>query len=481
MLHSLRQKYNSLSKPVLASLWFAFCSAMQKGISLLSTPIFTRLLTKEQYGVYSVFQSWYFILNIFVTLQLYLGVFNNGIINYSDDKDGFTSSMLGLSTTITSIMFVIYCLGQSFWNSIFGLSSIYMYAMFLEFLFVPAYNFWATSQRFEFKYIKLVIVTIIMSVASPVIGIVAVYLTDDKAAARVLSYVFVQIVIGGVIYYFIMRKGKRFFDFKYWKYGLSFNIPLVPHYLSTMILNQSDRIMIDKMIGTGEAAIYSVAYQVSMMMTIITKAINDSFVPFTYQELKSKRNERIMKNANGLLVIVGIGCMFAIAFGPEIIKIFADEEYYDAIWIIPPVATSVFFMFLYPLFANVEFFYEKKNFIALASIIAAVLNYILNYIFIPICGYYAAGYTTLVSYLAYSIAHLCVYKKIIKENFDNRPIYNLRFIAMFSLGMLVAMFLLTLTYNYYFIRYFIITIMVVLFIIFRKKIIGVIKSIRKKE
>lgn len=109
------------------------------------------------------------------------------------------------------------------------------------------------------------------------------------------------------------------------------------------VLNQSDRIMIDKMVGTSEAAIYGIAYTLAMMMTIITGAINSSFIPYTYQNIKRKHYKEIGSNANFILLLVAMGCAMAMAFGPELIKLFATEEYYDAIWVMPSVAASVFF------------------------------------------------------------------------------------------------------------------------------------------
>lgn len=79
--------------------------------------------------------------------------------------------------------------------------------------------------------------------------------------------------------------------------------------------------------------------------------------------------------------------------------------YHTAIWTIPPVAMSVYFMFCYDLFAKFAFYYEKTKLIMCASVIGAVLNIVLNYIFINAFGYVAAGYTTLVCYVIYSVAH----------------------------------------------------------------------------
>ena len=72
-----------------AALWFTICGFVQKGISFITVPIFTRLLTTEQYGVVSIFYSWESIFIIFCTLNLFSGVFNNGMIKYENDRDGF--------------------------------------------------------------------------------------------------------------------------------------------------------------------------------------------------------------------------------------------------------------------------------------------------------------------------------------------------------------------------------------------------------
>ena len=118
---SLRTKYRNLPVEVKSTIWFVVCNILQRGISLISTPIFTRLLTTEQYGVYSVYQSWYSIIAVFATLNLYCGVFNNGLTKYPEDRSGFTSAMQGLSTTVTLALAVVYLLGMSFWNKMFQL------------------------------------------------------------------------------------------------------------------------------------------------------------------------------------------------------------------------------------------------------------------------------------------------------------------------------------------------------------------------
>ena len=79
-------------------------------------------------------------------------------------------------------------------------------------------------------------------------------------------------------------------------------------------------------------------------------------------------------------MIVAVLTIVAMLFGPELIKIFATEEYYQAIWIIPPVAMSVFFNSIYSVFVNIEFYYEKTKYVMYVTVVLAGLNIVLNYI-----------------------------------------------------------------------------------------------------
>lgn len=446
---------------------------------MVTVPIFTRLLTTEQYGVYSVYQSWYSIIGVFATLNLYYGVFNNGMIKYKGREDEFTSSIQGLTTAVTGLLFVVYLLGMGYWNETIGLSTLLILVMFLDLFTTPAYSFWAARQRFDYKYKSLVLVTLIIAIGSPLVGLAAVILSTHKAEARIISFVLIQVCIGIFFYSLNLYRGKRFFDKKYWLYALNFNLPLIPHYLSQSILNQSDRIMINSMIGADKAAIYSVAYSISTLMLLVTSAINSSFIPFTYKCISEKNFASLRKSANFLITLVGIGSIVIIAFGPEIIQLFAPPEYYDAIWIIPPVAVSIYFMFLYPIFGNIEFYFEANKFVMWASIAGAIVNIGLNLIFLKPLGYLSAGYTTLLCYILFAVGHYIFMKKVIRLNIPGEKVYDTRYIFIFSILLLVAMFLMVLVYQNLLIRYLVILVIASTAVIKRKEILTSIKDIKK--
>ena len=105
-MNKIIQKYKNSNVAIKAALWFTICNLLQKGITMISMPIFTRLLSTEQYGVLTIYNSWYSIISIIVTLNLAGGVIFNAMTKYEDDKDRFISSMQGLSTLILSLIHI---------------------------------------------------------------------------------------------------------------------------------------------------------------------------------------------------------------------------------------------------------------------------------------------------------------------------------------------------------------------------------------
>lgn len=231
-----------------ASLWYVVCNVLQKGIVLLSTPIFTRLMSTSEFGIYTIYQSWYSILVIFTSLGLYNSIYNNVLTKYPESSAKATSSMLGLSASITSILGIIFLLTYQIWEILTGLSAELIGVMFLQMLFEPAIYFWMTRQRYEFKYKGVVALTLLNVISSTGFGILLVLFSSEKGNSRVYAYAGTQVVIGIILFVICFCKGRTFFSKRFWKYSLEFCIPLIPHYLSFSVLSQADRIMIGKRI-----------------------------------------------------------------------------------------------------------------------------------------------------------------------------------------------------------------------------------------
>ena len=475
--NKMKEKYESLPVQVRASFWFLICSFLQKGISMITTPIFTRIMSTSDYGQYGVFNSWYGIITIIVALGLTGGVHTQGLVKYDKDRKIFSSSLQGLTVSLVVGWLLIYLIFRAFWNTLFKLSTVQMLSMFIIIWTTAVFGFWANEQRVTYSYKALVIVTLLSSVLKPAIEIVLVLNSEDKATGRIIGWVIADILTFSWMFVSQLRKGKTFYSKTFWTYALGFNLPLVPHYLSQTVLNSADRIMIERMVGSSEAGIYNLAYSISLIMTLFNTALAQTISPWMYQKIKERRGKDIAPIAYITLILIAAVNLALILLAPEAVRIFAPKEYYEAIWVIPPVAMSVYFMYAYDLFAKFAFYYEKTKVIMTASILGALLNVVLNYIFIKQFGYIAAGYTTLVCFMVYSVAHYIFMRKVCRECCDGEYPYETRRIVMITIPLLAAGFIFMATYNYPLIRYGLVGVAVVVAIIMRKRIIDVIKNI----
>lgn len=476
----LINKYKTMPVPAKASLWFVFCSVIQRGISFITVPLFTRIMTTEQYGVYSTYISWYSVLIVFTSLNVYYGVFNNAMVKYEGERDRYISSMQGLVTVTTGICFFVYLIFHKTFNQIFGLPTNMIVLLFVELWVTPALHFWTVHNRFDFKYRNVVAVTLLKSILNPGLGLVFVLFSEQKDLARIISTVLVEVLVCGAVAIYQFLKGKCFFNKEFWKFAVTFNLPLLPHYLSGTILNQGDRIVINALVGSSAVAFYSVAYNLGVVLNLVTTAVNASLTPWIYQELKQKRTSDIARITNMLLLMMAALIFLLMFFAPEILYTMAAPEYAEAVYVIPPIVASTFFVFLYNILTNVEFFYSERKYVSIGSICAAVLNLVLNWIFVPIYGYYAAGYTTLFCYIIYGLSHLWFSGIVSKKHLGVSSIYDKKAVCGLSLVVVILVVLQNFLYRTTFVRYGAILIILLICFIKRKTIVGVLKSLKKK-
>lgn len=478
---NLRKMYRNMSPAVRTSFWFTICNFLQRGIALFTVPVFTRLLTTQEYGICNVYFTWAEIFIVFTSLQIPYEGLNNGLIRYEEDKDGYTSAAAGLILVITLLVSGVYLLLRNPIDRMTGLNGMIMKLMFIQLLFNPPLMLWLNRERFDFRYRWPVAVTVISTVLNPVISIIAVCNTRYKAEARIIGSVLTQSFFGFLVLCMLIYRGKVFFKKEYWHFALRFNLPLIFYYLSQLILNQADRVMINFFEGSGKAALYSMAYTAATIMMLLVSAVNGTFAPWMYRKLKQGQAKDIRRVAGGLCFLIAGATLAMSAFAPDLLRIMATEEYREAIWIIPPVSASVFFIFLYMMFANVEMYFDENRGILVISIVCSVANLILNGIFIPVCGYMAAGWTTLFCYGLLTIFHYLLMKRARRKNRISDAIFPGKLFLAVSFCVIGLSCVILVVYRWNILRYGILILEAGVLLILRKKLAGMWRQMGKGD
>ncbi len=482
IVNDLLSKYRNMSVAVKMAFWFLICSFLQKGIGMITTPIFTRIMTESEFGRFSVYNSWYSIFSVFATLSITGNCFTRGLVVTDSEKAKreLSSSFYGLAVTLIAFFGIVYFAFHNWINSATKLTTYQFIMMGIDFITIQASNVWINAKRVKYEYRGIVFLTIAMAVLRPVIAVLLVLNAPAtlQVEARLTGVAIANAAVFSWIIVYIFKRGRKFYDRENWKYALTFCIPLIPHYLSKTILNQSDRIMIAYFVGNSEAGYYSIAYTIAAVMTMFNNAVAQSLDPWIYKSIREKKLDKIGPISYKITAVIALINFIVMAIAPEVLAILAPSSYSSALWVIPPVTASVFFIFMYDLFASFQFFFKKTKLVAVGSCAGAVLNVILNAIFIPIFGYIAAGYTTLVCYGLFGVLHYFFMRQMCKKYLDNYKVYDGKIIFGIGFLLIIAMFVMLMLYKFRIIRYCILGIIAIFLLLKRKAILALFNDIK---
>lgn len=466
---------NNNRKALKSGIWYTVSNFLIRSIGFITTPIFTRILTKAEFGAFNNYSSWLSIITVFVTLNLESTLIS-ARYDYKDKFDEYILSVLSLSTISAAIWFIFVNIFSDRITSFMGLDISYINAMLLYLVFLPAVNLFQARERYYFEYKKTVITSLFISIGTALLSVLLVQSMNNRLTGRIIGSIIPTVVLGIAFYLFFINKGKKI-KIEYWKYALPVCLPYIPHLLSMTLLNSTDRVMIDKWCGSEATALYSLAYNCGAIVTLLLTSMNSAFAPWLGEKISENKTDEIRKFTKiyiSAFVFMAIGIMLV---SPEVLWILGGESYMEAIYVMTPVSMGCICQFLYTLFVNVEQFKKKTIGMAFASAVAAIVNLTLNYIFIPQIGYLAAAYTTLVGYLCLLCIHMyLVYRLKLNNVYSYRFVWGAVFVGM------CAMILITLSYSMPAIRYIALGIYCLfLFLLFFKFKDQVLKLVRIRK
>lgn len=478
LLQKSLDKYQNMSVPVKAALWFTVCNFLQRGVSMITTPMFTRVLSTEEYGLYSTYLSWENVLLMVVSLCLYKALMN--LYNKHDDKEAVLVSVIGLEILLSLVWLVIAVVFEKPIAALLGLSPVLVICMFVYFVFQSGIQCWSLYKRYVFDYRMLVAATLTMTIGSALAGVFAVLNISATAEARAVSHVAVVALVGICVYITVFKNKRRIYQKDVWKFSVTFCVVLMPHYLSEFVLQSSDKIMINYMCGTHDVAIYSVSYAAGSLINLITNAVNSTFAPYQYQKIKSGEYELLAKRANQVLGFVAVMLCGVMLFSREIVLFFGGHKYIESVSVIIPICVGVYFNYMFQLFARVQEYFERKVTVVLSSILCALLNLVLNYIFIKLVGYQAAAYTTFACYLIFCVIHYFFYRRACRELLDGVQLYNAKGLLIVSIVVIVAGAIIAIINQYLIVKYTLIIVLCFVTSLKKKEVATFLKKIMER-
>ncbi len=420
--------------PAKASAWYIASGAMARGIGVLCTPIFTRLLTPGEYGLYSLYNTWIGVLTVVMTLELSGSVIYRGLQKFSDRKQEFISAAFGLFTSIYILLCALYFAFSSVLNKITGLNNLTTFLMLMQILASTVVGFYSAKARFEYNYKAAALINTASSFFAPIIAILLILTTGIRAEARIIGSSLSLSLFAIPIGYNIVRKMKPLFDKEIWIFLLKFCLPLLPHYFSMSLILRIGEIVIGRSYGTGALGKYSVAMSIGMSLTVITNGILSALSPWILRKIKGNDQEHIkeflMLITKGLCVM----CLIGLVFAPELIKILASPEFYSALPAVYPLQLAIVPMFLSNALMTGGMYYEKSARSAMPAIISAGISVLLSVLILPRVDYRFVSMTVLIAYTCLAALNALTFKKL--SGYDAIDIRKIA--SAFSLTLLYA-------------------------------------------
>lgn len=428
-----------------AGAWYTFSNFLSKGLVFLTTSIFSRVLTKAEYGEYSNFATWQSLLLIVATFELYSTI-SRARYDYEEEIDQYVSSITLLGTLITFGFYIITIIFMPTISNLLGIEPLYIHVMFLYILVAPAIQMYQAKCRIFMEYKSATIFTILSSIGSILFAIILVTLLDDKLFGRIIGQQTILIIVNIALYFWILYKGKSF-NKKYFRYALKIAVPLIPHLIASNLLGSFDKIAINKLCGSEDLAYYSLAFNCALLANVLWSSLNQAMVPWLFDNLaKENRNaiKTISKYYIGIFMFISVGILLLV---PEVVFVFGGRGYEDAKYVMAPIIMGSCFQFAYSMYVNIEMYEKKTALVSIGTVGAALLNIPLNYIFIRLYGYTAAAYTTMFCYAVLAVFHYLIVKRL-----ELSYIYDNRFNALVLAMMVVITTFVNFTYLYLWIR-----------------------------
>ena len=329
-----------------------------------------------------------------------------------------------------------------------------------------------TDAGIDYRYQKFIKVSGINAILNILLSLflIAFVFQKDKYIGRILGSTIAIVVVAVSIIVEFLKREKPCKDLSLLKWGVKYSIPIIPHGLSQIVLNQFDRIMIMKM-GTDEnAGIYSFAYNIYAIVQVTANSLDNVWGPWFYQKRKDNDLFSIKKYSGYYASYMALFSSAIIFMAPEIVKILASENYWDAIYSVIPIVAGGYFAFLYTIPSCVEYYYGKTQYIASGTIMAAIVNIILNFVFIKKYGYIAAAYTTLATYFLYFLLHYLIAIKV-----EGKILFSNKVMLGCSAGIFSAVILGNVLIDHIILRILVVLLLCGAGLIHEEKTLGILK------
>lgn len=423
-----------------------------RGISIFTMPLFSRLLGTSSYGVTQVYNTWVSVFAIVLTLQTQ-GTLVNARMEYPEEEQNrYQSSVMGMSVLMYLLCSgIILCLLNPISNAL-KLSKFLVILMLVQAFGTFCVNFLNQKFVYEFKAGRNMLLSLGVTLTTLVLSVVLILQLPKEINyyGRVVAIAATYGIIGIPVCIYILAKGKTIFRKEYWKFCIVLAIPTVFYNLSDLILGQSDKVMVQQILGTTSAGLYSAALNFGGIVFTIFTALNSSWCPFFFDDMKMGNRENVREKAKNYLELFTVLAVGFILLSKEVYQIFVDSSYWSGTKMIQIFASSYFLNFLCTFPINYEYYHKQTKVVAVVTIGSSLVNVGLNFVLIQQFGMAGAALATMISHCFQLMLHYCYTRYILgKKDYP----FGIQLWIGYTAAYFIVVIFSSVTYNFWLIRW----------------------------
>lgn len=394
-------------------------TVLLRGISIFTAPLFTRLLGDSGYGVTQIYNTWVAVIAIVFSLQTQ-GTLANARTEYAEGEQlGYQSSAMTLSTLAYLLCSaVVLCFIGPISNAL-KLSRFLVLLMLIQGFGTFCINFLNTKFVYEFKAGRNMVLSLAVTILTLILSVVLVLSLPREInyLGRIGAISATYGILGIPVCIWILAKGKTFFQKGYWKFCIVLAIPAVFYNVSDLILGHSDKVMIQQMLGEAPLGRYAAALNFAGIMFTIYAALNNSWCPFFFEDMKQGDRDSLREKTENYLELFTVLSLGFVLLAREVYQVYVSREFWESTALIPLFVSSYYINFLCTFPVNFEYYHKKTKVVAAITVACCFLNIGLNYLFIRRMGMAGAAVATLISHSLQMTMH-CLYARFVLGGAD---------------------------------------------------------------
>ncbi|TBW27770.1 oligosaccharide flippase family protein [Gramella sp. KN1008] len=435
------------------TLIYGFATVFPRLMNFVLVPLHTDILPAEEYSVNTVFYVWAAFFNVVLTYGMETSFFR--FFSQSKEK-GSVFSTAFIALTVTTVLFAIgVFIFQDSLIALMDLDPFYFQLLFsvlvLDTLVVVPFAYLrATGRPIKFAGIKIINILIYVLLNFYFLWFVRDYpqyapqfVLNNYGPKDIVGYIFMaNVAASGVTfllllpYFFRTKISFEFGIFKQmWKYGW----PIMVAGIAFVINENLDKILIKDMISEEVMGAYSGCYKLAVFMTIFVQAFKMGAEPFFFNHSQKENARETYAEILKYFVICGSIIFLILVSFIDFFKalVIRDSEYWRAIGIVPIILLANLFLGVYH---NLSVWYkltDKTRTGMYISIFGAIITILLNIVLIPVMGFMAAAWATLVAYGSMMLISYFLGKKYYPVPYNVKKI---SFYLLLSVGLSILSF-----------------------------------------